>query len=145
MSDMRSIIREILLEELSNYVDTPANESRTEHVSINSSSDLNAFALQVLDISQTRDLKNDLQSGKIQFILDRGQDTRGDVSKTSARPQQLGNSDPVHFQKGLVTEKDISRLAVNITRINASKTVFFTPLAKDEIRRRGLKIERNSQ
>jgi hypothetical protein len=145
MSDMRAIIREILLEELGNYVDAPTNESHTEHISINSNSDIKAFALQVLEISQTRDLKNDLQSGKVQFILDRGQDTVGDRGKVPARPQQPGNSDPVHFQKGLVTEKDISKLAVNITSINASNAVFFTPLAKDEIRRRGLKIERNSQ
>ncbi len=141
MSDIRSLIRQILLEELESYVDTSGHGNHIESVSIRSNGDLNAFALRVLEIAQTRELKTDLRSGKIKFTLD---GNKGDNNQP-ARPQQSTVSNTILFQKGLVTEKDISRLAGDTTSLNVGKNIFFTPLANDEIRRRGLKIERNSQ
>ena len=147
-SDIRAVIREILLEELDNYIDRPGNNVRKEKVSMRSDRDLKAFALRVLDMAGNGDLKADLQSGKIQFILERETiESNADIrnSAGSHKPARTVRADSVQFQKGLVTEKDIARLDGDIARIDAGKNVFFTPLAKDEIRRRGLRIERISQ
>ena len=48
----------------------------------------------------------------------------------------------VFRERGLVTEKDIAKLPAGLTAIEAGKRVRFTPLARDELRRRGIKIER---
>jgi len=144
-SDIRTVIRQILLEELDNYIDRPGSEVRKEKVPMGNDRDLKAFALRVLDMSVNRDLKADLQSGKIQFVLQTEvMESNTDVSN-SAGSQKLTRPDSIKFQKGLVTEKDIAKLDSNIARIDAGKNVFFTPLAKDEIRRRGLRIERIPQ
>jgi hypothetical protein len=46
--------------------------------------------------------------------------------------------------KGLITERDIAGIAEGETRLRISKTARLTPLAGDEARRRGLRIERTS-
>ena len=144
-SDIRTVIREILLEELDNYIDRPGNEVRKEKISMSSDRDLKVFALRVLDMADNGDLKADLHSGKIQFVLEREtMESNADICN-SGGSQKSARADSVQFQKGLVTEKDIARLDGDIARIDAGKNVFFTPLAKDEIRRRGLRIERISQ
>jgi len=147
-SEIRTVIREILLEELDSYIDRSGNEIRKEKISISSDGDLKAFALRLLEMAGNGDLKTDLQSGKIQFVLER--EATGSNAGTcntvgSQKPAQPVRADSVQFHKGLVTEKDITRLDGGISRIDAGKNVFFTPLAKDEIRRRGLRIERISQ
>jgi hypothetical protein len=50
----------------------------------------------------------------------------------------------VHFEKGLISERDIAKLPAGLASVQVSKRVRFTPLAQDELRRRGVKIERTS-
>ena len=140
MTDIRTLVRQILLEELARHGDFSNVEQLNESVSIRGDKDLDTFALRVLDIAKNRDLKADIQSGKLKFLLadDREVNTEADTVQHSSAP------DPVCFKKGLVTEKDISRLENSVRNIRAEKNVCFTPLAADEIRRKGLKIERIS-
>jgi hypothetical protein len=137
MSEIRTMVRQILLEELAKHKDFSNIGSQNEAVSIRNDKDLNAFALRVLDMAKKRDLKADIQSGKVKFFLTGNEKTKANADTA----RQSSNPDPVCFNKGLVTEKDISRLASTVCNIRAGKHVCFTPLATDEIRRKGLKIE----
>ena len=110
-------------------------------VSIQDNNDLNSFALKVLDLAEKSDLKADIESGKVTFTLV----TNELVNNSPEQNQPSSISDPVPFQKGLVTEKDITGLADGTSSISVAKTVCFTPLAMDEIRRKGLNIKRISK
>ena len=141
MSDIRKMIRQILLEELAGHVEPDRQQSHVENISINSTNDLNAFALRILELGKTRDLKSDLQNGKVRFVLE----NKSGVESRPGRQQQSAESGSVFLKQGMITEKDISKLDQETTSLSVGKNVFFTPLAKDEIRRRGLKIKRISQ
>ncbi|GJL82615.1 MAG: hypothetical protein DHS20C01_22490 [marine bacterium B5-7] len=142
MSDMRALIREILMEELAGLKKgSTFRTPQLEAVAINSNEDLKAFALKVLELSKNRDLKSDIQSGNFQFVLNGG--VRGET--WTAPMTNISRCEGSRFEKGLITEKDIARLDAGTRSIATGKNVCFTPLARDEIRRRGIKIERNSQ
>jgi hypothetical protein len=128
----------MLLEELEKRGSAEQQESNFASISIRDNSDLKSFALKVLDLAEKSDLKSDIQSGKVEFTLD----IDGKVNCTTGRNQQSSIPDPVYFPNGLVTEKDITGLANGTNRISVGKTVCFTPLAMDEIRRKGLNVER---
>ena len=46
------------------------------------------------------------------------------------------------LRKGLITERDIAAVAEGEVRLRVAKTARLTPLAGDEARRRGIRIER---
>lgn len=140
MSDLRSMVRELLLEELDKNRPDIAPSNPVQVVEIRNDHELNAFVMRVMDMSKKQDVKADIQSGKLKFSLS-GSDL-DHVHAESAVMAELSTR-PTDFEKGLVTEKDISRLKGNI--IHVGNTVCFTPLARDEIRRRGIKIERKSK
>jgi len=134
--EIRRLIRDILSEELGRIdINTPV-QSRVENVSINNDSELQQFAFRLLDMAQHRDIRSELSSGQLTFCL-------MNLSPTSTTKNETGPA--VSFEKGLVSEKDITRLKTGHQAIRVGKTVCFTPLAKDEIRRRGIIIERITQ
>ncbi|MBL4769056.1 MAG: hypothetical protein JKY94_15320, partial [Rhodobacteraceae bacterium] len=49
----------------------------------------------------------------------------------------------VRFERGLVSERDVASLPQDMRRVDVGKTVRFTPLARDELRRRNIKVERD--
>ena len=141
MTDIRSIVREILLEELALHDTMSFAEKNLESVSINNDDEINAFAIKVINLSQDRDLKSDIESGKIRFRLtNRQDDSSGDLDKAKTI-----TTDSVILSKKLITENDIYQLTDNISYIHIDKTSCLTPLAKDEIRRKGIKTVRNDQ
>ena len=141
MSEVRTLIRKILLEELEKHGGIGNQDKDFMSVSIQDNSDLNSFALKVLDLAEKSDLKADIESGKVTFTLV----TNELVNNSPDQNHPSSISDPVPFQKGLVTEKDISSLADSTSSISVGKTVCFTPLAMDEIRRKGLNVKRISK
>ena len=141
MSEVRTLIRKILLEELEKHGSIGNQDKNFTSVSIQDNNDLNSFALKVLDLAEKSDLKADIESGKVTFTLV----TNELVNNSPEQNQPSSISDPVPFQKGLVTEKDIAGLADSTSSIRVGKTVCFTPLAMDEIRRKGLNIKRISK
>ncbi|KAA3633041.1 MAG: hypothetical protein DWQ08_02445 [Proteobacteria bacterium] len=137
MPDIRSIVREILLEELGRRGDVGTGVRR-EKVSIRNSQDLNAFALRVLELARNEDVGAEIRAGRLCFELD------GAPAADRPRPRAGGQVGAVSFEKGLVTEKHIAKLD-RAASIRVGKGVCFTPLAKDEIRRKGIKVERKTQ
>ena len=147
MSDLRAMVRELLAEELAVLKATSTNEknrseTQVESVRVSSDDDLNRFALQVLETARKRDLKTQLQNGSFRFIL-QNQKSSEPLGRSAMFDEKLSASreNEVSLVKSLITEKDIAKLGGHVIRVEHNAC--FTPLAKDEIRRRGIKIERN--
>lgn len=142
MSELRHLIREILAEELGKMVPPQAVPRVTEEqVSIRSNADLAAFVQRLLGAAQDGRLRADIEAGRHVFRL------------ADSGPQQIQAHQPmapnpgaqpaVRFERGLVTERDVASLPKDARRIDVGKSVRFTPLARDELCRRGIKVERS--
>ncbi|WP_440997719.1 hypothetical protein [Arhodomonas sp. SL1] len=151
-SEIRSLIQEILAEELRGMVgggdagahaDTaPKPQVREERVAIASDADLNRFALRMLELAQDGRSVQEIKAGRWVFRL------QGGAAGTRPAPaveQPVGSApaETLEFDRGLVSERQIGGLSKN-ARIRAGKRVRFTPLAQDEIRRKGIHVERKS-
>ena len=146
-ADLRAMIREVLREELAargvgRSSGTP--QIREEAVSIASDADLAAFARRILALAADSKARADIESGRHVFRLaGPGAGNRAAASAEDyERPQPKQNFSPVSFERGLVNEREIRNLPEGITVIRIGKTVRLTPLAQDELRRLGIKIER---
>ncbi|MFC2967904.1 hypothetical protein [Acidimangrovimonas pyrenivorans] len=150
MSDLRQAIREILAEEIARLrpeLTAAAPQVTEEAITIRSSADLNDFALRLLDRAQDGRLIADLAAGRHRFAL------AGTAAPGQAAP-------PVHahqpaapaptaapqaeFLRGMVSERDIAGLADGTRVVRVGKSVRLTPLARDELARRGIQLERVS-
>ncbi|NMM43636.1 hypothetical protein HH303_04045 [Rhodospirillaceae bacterium KN72] len=145
MSDLRSMIREVLREELSALKGGGAfaPQVREETVSIGTNADLQRFVARILELSKDAGSRAALESGRHVFRLGHsgGLGAAPSVAMGSpAAPNPAATR--VQFDKGLVSEKAIADLPDGTRVVRAGKTVRFTPLASDELRRRGIKIER---
>ncbi len=144
MSELRTMIREILAEELGKSREQPIRaRAREEVVSIRNNSELASFVRRILEIAQDGRLTADIASGRHVFKL-----TTEVLSPFQTHQPVADSSHPsnqvVFFETGLVTEKDVARLPRGLASVRIGKTVSFTPLARDELRRKGVKIERRS-
>lgn len=139
--DIRSLIREVLAEELKTFrtanndraADVAQSKDRVETISIAGDADLNEFAKRVLELAGNEEARSDIRTGKMRFQLANSQ-THGQIAH--AEPVQT-----IQFEKGLISEKKIADLPDGAT-IKATKAVCFTPLALDEIRRKRISVER---
>ena len=131
--DLRSVIRELLAEELAaiqGEAAAPTSAVRAEEVSIDTDDALGAFVKRILELAKDDEARAEIEQGRHVFRLARGVQVA--APKASA----------ARYERGLITEKDIAKLPAGLTSIEAGKRVRFTPLARDELRRRGIKIER---
>lgn len=143
VEELRGVIRELLAEELAKVRaemgDKPADASiREESVAIASDKDLDAFVKRLMALATDPKARAEIEAGRHRFRL-------GVPPQTNAptAPSQAGDTTP-HFDRGVVTERDVGKLPPGLTTVRVSKRVRFTPLAKDELRRRGVTIERTS-
>jgi len=141
--DLRLVIRELLAEELAKVRTEMAgsassNRVREEEVSITSDSELAAFVRRLLTLAKDGRALAEIEAGRHRFRLRQG--ARSDPSPQSGRSA----TSSVRFEKGLITERDIAKLPEGLASVQAAKQVRFTPLAQDELRRRGVKIERTA-
>ncbi len=133
--DLRSVIRELLAEELAaiqGEASAPTPDVREEDVSIDTDEALGAFVKRILELAKDDAARAEIEQGRHVFRLVNAAPPQG------AAPQAA----PARYERGLVTEKEIAKLPAGLTAIEAGKRVRFTPLARDELRRRGIKIER---
>ena len=144
MSELRHLIREILSEELDKLqgVPTAAPRITEEQVILRSNADLDAFVRRMMTVAQDGRLRADIEAGRHVFRLTNCNATQMQAHQPTAPISQIHN--PVRFDRGLVSERDVSSLPQDLRRIDVGKTVRFTPLARDELRRRGIKVERAS-
>ena len=145
MEDLRSLVRELLSEEL-NKVNKKNSDSindlREEKVVIDNSKHLNSFVRRILDLSKDRKIVTEIMEGKYIFKLSKDHHR---FTNTSDIGNTINNSArSINFLKGLITERDIMSVGENVSTITIGKFVRITPLAMDEIKKRSIKIERKS-
>lgn len=151
-NDIRYLVREILAEELKAlkgaggasgaYADTaPKPQVREESVEISSSQDLQRFALRMLDLAKDSRAAAEIRNGRWRFQLSAA--ASGTAGRVSASGSNSGSvtSQSVDFEKGLVSERQIAVLPEGAL-VEAGPRVRFTPLALDEINRRGIRLKR---
>ena len=139
MPGLRDEIRAILREELAALkaeVTPAAAPPSREHVRIASSADLTRFAQELVARAADPDFVARVQRGALHFELAGHRPTGGPIVSGPAKP-------PTDvLDKSLITERDIA--AMNGARLlRIGKRSRLTPLARDEARRRGIRIERS--
>jgi len=146
MSDLRALIRELLVQEIAalgganGAIPAPA-PFREETVAIRTDAELSAFVTRILAIADDPGLRKDIAAGRYRFRLSESRPPQPDAHQPAA-PVQAAQPAKIRFERGLMTEKDVARLPDSASAISIGKTVRFTPLARDELRRRAIKIER---
>ena len=144
MEDLRSLIREILKEELSNLKDKINGENisiKEEGVKIESSADLNNFVKRIITMFQDAKLKSDIITGKHIFRLV-NQEKPSHIKAHEPISRMPTNSQTIAFEGGIVTLRDVETLANKTKSLTVGKSTHCTPLALDEIRKRKIKLER---
>ncbi len=107
-----------------------AGRSRTETVRITGNTDLQGFALRLLDVFDNPKTREDLRTGRLRFEL------AGGVA-TPAAPGAVQR-----IEKGAVTERKIAAAAESGTRLVLGRRAVLTPLARDKARTLGVLIEK---
>ncbi len=139
MTELRSLIRELLAEELARVKrDEPGSAAREESVSINNDSDLAAFARRVLQIAAQPSGAEDIRQGRVVFRL------QSNSGRAEAAGSPTVNGTTEALEKTLITERDVNSLPESATMVSIDGQSRLTPLAKDELRRRGIKLLRKS-
>ena len=141
MSAIRDEIRAILREELSALLSEHSGP-QVEAVKIETSEELNAFARHLVRQMSAPDFADKVQSGQVRFALEKS------VPVTLARaipatPTLVGavpKIKPPMLDKRLITEADLAAFGPGPLLVPPQARV--TPLAKDEARRKGIRIER---
>lgn len=161
MDDIRTLVRQLLQEELNRVKKELSNERDEQElqVRIENDTDLFAFVCRIAEMSARDDVRRKLLNGDIHFRLQQGashnasvyvppshnpvHNTRNQEKRTTQHQTPTKNSSTrAEFLTGMVTEKNIDTLATTVRTVMLAKGVYLTPLAIDELKRRNIKIER---
>lgn len=144
MADLRELIREILIEVLDSLPERQRPEVKRERVTVGGSTDLNEFAKSLVERAQDRDFADAIRDGRHVFELESPrQAPRNEERRVPVAP--IVSSAPVDvaaMTKAVITERDLAQLGPQQRRLRIGSKSRLTPLAADELRRRGVKIER---
>lgn len=147
MSALRDEIRAILREELAALRGVSAPDvPQTEQVQITGDAALNRFARDLVARAASGDFAGRVARGDIVFTL------AGDAPRPAPHPQPAApivtgpsRAQPATLDKGLITERDIAALAPSARSLRIAAHSRLTPLARDEARRKGIRIERSER
>ena len=99
---------------------------------------LNAFVQQVLNWAEQRDIKQDIQQGRIQFSLSPNNDAN---CQTSSSQEKAGQE--IMLAQGVLTETWLKRHVQGDTKtIKIGPKVVITPAAKDQLQQLKLDVQR---
>lgn len=149
MSDpvIAAIVREVLAEELARIrkekgpggtLRPAEQQSREIGVTIAGDADLQGLVRRVIAMTEDPVQHAQLKDGKIVFRLTGTTGSKG----SSPPPPQAGAGSTERFEHGLLTERQVDRLAPQTKTVIIGKKVRTTPLARDRLRQRGISIER---
>ena len=144
MSTLRETIREILSEELSKIERSSGQTVQEEFVRIESDADLATFTRKLLRLARDPAMIGRLESGCHVFRLQTRNNQVPAVPgrSTTGHPAGVSRGETTEIAKKLITERDITRLTDTTTAVSIAKRARLTPLATDELRRRGIDILR---
>ena len=141
MSALRDEIRAILREEIAALrADAAPAAPQTERVHIATGADLNRFAQDLLRRASSPDFAARVMAGAHRFDLDDG--ARGGTAYSAPIVTGPARTPPGTIDKALITERDIVALGGGVRTLRLGPQNRLTPLARDEARRRGIRIER---
>lgn len=144
---VRSIIREILAEELSliakerkasALVSKPSVDE--EFVSINNDDDLQSLVQHILKLSLNRPMRDKIARGDHVFRLKITSDRTSGRKANMAVPASQGGV--VQIENGFLSERQVEALPQETKIVRLGRAVRFTPLARDRLRLRKIIIER---
>ena len=138
MSELKDEIRNVLRQELMLIQqEFKSIKPRVEHVNINSSDELMDFVRELLDRAEERNFVDQIKEGGLRFEISEKVKTGNLKSDPNLNVRKQAS-----ISKMLITERDIGNLKASEKTISIWKSSRLTPLARDEIRRRGISIER---
>lgn len=139
MSDLKDEIRNVLRQELMLIQqELKSIKPRVERVNIHSSDQLMDFVRELLDRAEERNFVDQIKEGALRFEIS---DKINKTDNLKSDPN-LDIRKQATINKMLITERDIGDLKASEKTISIWKSSRLTPLARDEIRRRGISIER---
>ena len=139
MSELKEEIRTVLREELMLIKDELRGRGQmVKQVAIHSNDELMIFVRDLLDSAKEAAFVEQINEGTLRFELIDKSNTNIEIHNN----EKLEQRRQVSISKTLITERDIGNLNASEKTINIWKSSRLTPLAKDEIRRRGITIER---
>lgn len=143
MSALRDEIRAILREEMAAVL--AEHSSRTvQSVRIETSDDLNSFVRDLVSRISDPSFAAKIESGGVHFVLERAAASAPMPSVAApaipARVQTSSQPATPVLDKKLITETDLANVAPGTLRV--PRGACLTPLALDEARRKGVRIER---
>lgn len=139
MSDIRDEIRAILREEITAL--RAEAKASVERVRITTSAELNRFTRDLITRAASPDFARAVAEGQVTFELAGPAISAPAVTKSTMVTSPALASEPT-LQKTLITERDIAGLGETTRSLRLTKDSRLTPLARDEARRRGIRIER---
>jgi len=138
MSELKDEIRNVLRQELMLIQqEFKSIKPRVEHVNINSSDELMDFVRELLNRAEERNFVDQIKEGGLRFEISEKVKTGNFKSDPNLNVRKQAS-----ISKMLITERDIGNLKASEKTISIWKSSRLTPLARDEIRRRGISIER---
>ncbi len=138
--DIRSLVRQVLAEELAKLRPAANAPRREEEVRIADDSDLQRFVRRLLQMSADGGTRRAIEEGRLVFRLSRGKAPTGGA-QASGRPA----AGSARIDKGFVSERQIDALPPGTTLLQVGKAVRFTPLGRDRARQLGIAIERSER
>lgn len=132
--ELRQLIREAIAHELGRDAGrrSLACEPREESVSIGSDVELATFVHRLLDLAENSQTRDDIRAGRLKFELA----TVASNQRSEVKPVAL--PPPPRF----VTERQVDALPEGTSVMAVGKGTRLTPLARDRLRARNIKIER---
>ena len=138
MSELKDEIRNVLRQELMLIKqELKSIKPRVEHVNINSSDELMDFVRELLNRAEERNFVDQIKEGGLRFEISEKVKTGNLKSDPNLNVRKQAS-----ISKMLITERDIGNLKASEKTISIWKSSRLTPLARDEIMRRGISIER---
>lgn len=147
--EIRDLIREVLAEELAAFRAECRGEStvREERVALPSSAALTDFVQNLLRRAEDADFVAAVRAGRLRFVLDGVCAPALPAASKMPSPPTAPAPAPAplpELSKPLITERDIAALPEGQSRLRIGRNSRLTPLAGDESRRRGIRIERKT-
>lgn len=152
--DLRALIRELLSEEIAALRAELRGAVQEEYVRVWTAADLSEFALSVIRRASDPTFTEALREGRIRFVPEPPAISSKKLvppaqPATAPRtPSTLVTTVPAavpELLKPLITERDIAAVGEGETRLRIGRRSRLTPLAGDEARRRGIRIERSAK
>jgi hypothetical protein len=138
MSELRDLIRAIMREEIEALRSGAKTAPAIEQVRLVDDRDLAAFVKDIAERCDDPDFRKAIANGAHRFSLRPAPETPA----APASPRAALVADNQVFGRGLVTEKDIAAMDHDRKVLRIAAGARLTPLAQDEARRRGIRIER---